>query len=289
MTKCWGEICAKSWKNHLPLVKICLSLPSLRSSRQGCPSEVLALPALAGTLLISAAPRWFSLGRHQGNQKWYENGLENGFENDYQGMRTHADACDACQPPWVKLMPCKKKALTPWCWQHPPAMANNFSDFICHGACLAQLSTLWGLGVMSAQTGNFSAWITAWIIHIHRLSIYASLCLYTLYKYWLYIYIYMYIRCTMVYAIVYNAHVSPYCMWMYAIACCDTVYNSYLALPGLQELQSGSSHKLIHNPAIDWGHGLSSHVSAGLLPLHQLLASSWLAPAKRCGSTLDIE
>ena len=24
-------------------------------------------------------------------------------------------------------------------------------------------------------------------------------------------------------------------------------------------------------------------------PLHQLLASSWLAPAKRCGSTLDIE
>ena len=34
----------KSWKNHLPIVKFCLSLPSLRSSRQGCPSEVLALP-----------------------------------------------------------------------------------------------------------------------------------------------------------------------------------------------------------------------------------------------------
>ena len=43
----------------------------------------------------------------------------------------------------------------------------------------------------------------------------------------------------------------PECMWMYSIVCCDTVYSSYPTLPGLQELQSGSGHKLMHNPTID--------------------------------------
>ena len=150
-------------------------------------------------------------------------------------MRTHADACDACQPPWVKLMPYKKKALMSWCWQHPPAMANNFSDFICHGACLVVLpgrhrwvqgncSTLWGLGVMSAQTGKLLC-IDYRMNHSYPLIIYLCLTM-SLYSvqiliiYVLCIYIYIYIRCTIVYAIVYNAHVSRIvcgCMPLHAV------------------------------------------------------------------------
>ena len=77
--KCWEEIC-KSWKNHLQISSFALVFFLAESPKQ--PSSLLlagasssqATPASAETLLIWAARRWFSLGRHQGNQKWCENG-----------------------------------------------------------------------------------------------------------------------------------------------------------------------------------------------------------------------